>query len=111
MTDAYEFVAIGSGPAGESASELAAFFGHRSAGIEKARPGGTVTTAGGCPPRHCGRWLFTFPDSPKEASTVCGPRRRRRSLSISSANGRGKCAGCCKKEGPKNIARNHVDYI
>src|SRR5262249_30237597 len=78
---------------------------------EKARPGGTVTTAGGCPPRHCGRRLFTFPDSPKEASTVCGPRRRRRSLSISSANGRGKCAGCCKKEGPKNIARNHVDYI
>ena len=27
MTDAYEFVAIGSGPAGESAAELAAFFG------------------------------------------------------------------------------------
>ena len=31
MIDTYEFVAIGSGPAGESATELAAFFGHRSA--------------------------------------------------------------------------------
>src|SRR4029077_2860524 len=49
MTDGYEFVAIGSGPAGESAAELAAFFGHRSAVIEKARPGGTVTTTGGVP--------------------------------------------------------------
>ena len=49
MTDAYDFVAIGSGPAGESAAELAAFFGHRSAVIEKARPGGTVTTTGGVP--------------------------------------------------------------
>ena len=49
MTDGYEFVAIGSGPAGESAAELAAFFGHRSAVIEKSRPGGTVTTTGGVP--------------------------------------------------------------
>src|SRR4249919_983890 len=49
MTDAYEFVAIGSGPAGESAAELAAFFGHRSAVIEMARPGGAVTTTGGAP--------------------------------------------------------------
>src|SRR5580765_1881638 len=49
MTDSYEFVAIGYGPAGESATELAALFGHRSAVIERARPGGTVTTTGGAP--------------------------------------------------------------
>jgi NAD(P) transhydrogenase len=49
MTDKYDFVAIGAGPAGESATELAAFFGHRSAVIERARPGGTVTTTGGAP--------------------------------------------------------------
>jgi hypothetical protein len=49
FSEMYEFVAIGSGPAGESAAELAAFFGHRSAVIEKARPGGTVTTTGGVP--------------------------------------------------------------
>ena len=37
MTDIYDLIAIGSGPAGESAAELAAIFGHRSAVIEKAR--------------------------------------------------------------------------
>ena len=49
MTDTYDLIVIGSGPAGESAAELAAIFGHRSAVIEKARPGGAVTTTGGAP--------------------------------------------------------------
>ena len=49
MTDTYDLVAIGAGPAGESATELAAFFGHRSAVIERAQAGGTVTTTGGVP--------------------------------------------------------------
>src|SRR3954462_13563953 len=49
MTNSYDLVVIGAGPAGESAAELATFFGHRSAVIEKARPGGTVTTTGGAP--------------------------------------------------------------
>src|SRR6187399_1732669 len=49
MNDTYDLIAIGSGPAGESATELASFFGHRCAIIEKARPGGTVTTTGGAP--------------------------------------------------------------
>jgi NAD(P) transhydrogenase len=49
MTDKYDLVAIGAGPAGESATELAAFFGHRSAVIERAQAGGTVTTTGGAP--------------------------------------------------------------
>jgi flavin-dependent dehydrogenase len=49
MTEVYDFAAIGAGPAGESAAELAAFYGHRSVVIEKNRPGGTVTTTGGAP--------------------------------------------------------------
>lgn len=49
MTDSYDLIAIGAGPAGESATELAKFFGHRSAIIERAQPGGTVTTTGGAP--------------------------------------------------------------
>src|SRR4051812_5311094 len=49
MTDIYDLIAIGSGPAGESAAELASIFGHRSAVIERARPGGAVTTTGGAP--------------------------------------------------------------
>src|SRR5499425_2794003 len=49
MTETYDLIAIGAGPAGESATELAAFFGHRSGIIERAQPGGTVTTTGGAP--------------------------------------------------------------
>ena len=49
MTDTYDLVAIGAGPAGESATELAAFFGHRAAIVEKATPGGVVCTTGGAP--------------------------------------------------------------
>jgi len=49
MADSYDLIAIGAGPAGESAAELASFFGHRSAIVEKNRPGGTVTTTGGAP--------------------------------------------------------------
>ena len=49
MTDTYDLVAIGAGPAGESATDLAKFFGHRAAIIERAQPGGTVTTTGGAP--------------------------------------------------------------
>ena len=49
MEDVYDLIAIGAGPAGESATELAAFFGHRSVIIEKNRPGGVVTTTGGAP--------------------------------------------------------------
>jgi len=47
--DVYELVAIGGGPAGESAAELASFFGHRCLVIEEIAPGGTVTTTGGVP--------------------------------------------------------------
>ena len=49
MSETYDLIAIGAGPAGEAATELAAFFGHRSAVIEKNKPGGTVTTTGGVP--------------------------------------------------------------
>jgi NAD(P) transhydrogenase len=49
MTEDYDLIAIGSGPAGESAADLASFFGHRCAVVEMAKPGGTVTTTGGVP--------------------------------------------------------------
>jgi NAD(P) transhydrogenase len=49
MTNTYDMIVIGSGPAGESAAELAAYFGYRVAMIERGRPGGTPTTRGGAP--------------------------------------------------------------
>jgi NAD(P) transhydrogenase len=49
MSTQYDMIVIGSGPAGESAAELAAYFGQRVAIIERNKPGGTVTTRGGAP--------------------------------------------------------------
>jgi NAD(P) transhydrogenase len=49
MANDYDMIVIGSGPAGESAAQLAAYFGHRVAIIERNKPGGTPTTHGGAP--------------------------------------------------------------
>jgi NAD(P) transhydrogenase len=48
-TDAYDVVVIGAGPAGQSAAELASFLGHSALVVERASPGGVVTTTGGAP--------------------------------------------------------------
>ena len=49
MNDIYDLVVIGSGPAGQSAAEVAARFGHRALLVENNKPGGVVTTTGGVP--------------------------------------------------------------
>jgi NAD(P) transhydrogenase len=49
MSNQYDMIVIGSGPAGESAAQLAAYFGYRVAIIERNKPGGTPTTRGGAP--------------------------------------------------------------
>lgn len=49
MIDTYDLIAIGAGPAGKSAAELAAAFGRRALIIEQGQPGGAVTTVGGVP--------------------------------------------------------------
>src|SRR3954468_3821175 len=111
MTDGYELVAIGSGPAGESATELAAFFGHRSAVIERARPGGTVTTTGGAPTKTLREAALYFSGlceggiyglrtaaPPEVAIDII----RKRTWEV---------CGLLQKVTAENIARNHVDYI
>jgi NAD(P) transhydrogenase len=111
MTDSYDLVAIGSGPAGESATELAAFFGHRSAVIEKAQPGGTVTTTGGAPTktlREAALYLTGFSEGDVYGLQVAAPpevatdiiRKRTRSV----------CA-LLQKVTADNIAKSEVDYI
>ncbi|MCL4303589.1 MAG: FAD-dependent oxidoreductase [Anaerolineae bacterium] len=45
----YDLIVIGSGPAGESAAQIASYFGYRAAIIERHQPGGTPTTRGGAP--------------------------------------------------------------
>jgi NAD(P) transhydrogenase len=111
MTDAYEFVAIGSGPAGESAAELAAFFGHRSAVIEKARPGGTVTTTGGAPTKTLREAALYF--SGLCEGDIYGLRTAAPAeVAIDIIRERTwEVCGLLQKATAENIARNHVDYI
>ena len=111
MTDGYEFVAIGSGPAGESAAELAAFFGHESAVIEKARPGGTVTTTGGVPTKTLREAALYF--SGLCEGDIYGLRTAAPAeiaIDIIRKRTREVC-GLLQKATAENIARNHVDYI
>ncbi|WP_035354646.1 FAD-dependent oxidoreductase [Edaphobacter aggregans] len=111
MTDAYDLVAIGAGPAGESATELASFFGHRSAVIERARPGGTVTTTGGAPTKTLREAALYFSglsegdvygvriSTPPEIATDIIRKRT------------GSVCDLLQKVTAENIAKNDVDYI
>ncbi len=111
MMDAYEVIAIGSGPAGESATELAAFFGHRSAVIEKATPGGTVTTTGGAPTKTLRETALYF--SGLAEGGIYGLRSAAPGeVAIDSIRKRTReVCGLLQKATAENIARNGVDYI
>jgi NAD(P) transhydrogenase len=111
MTDTYDLVTIGSGPAGESAAELAAFFGHRAAVIEKARPGGTVTTTGGAPTktlREAALYFSGFREGDVYGLRMAVPPEiatdliRKRTWSVCEQ---------LQKLAAENIASNGVDYI
>ncbi len=111
MTDIYDLVAIGAGPAGESATELAAFFGHRSAVIEKALPGGTVTTTGGAPTktlREAALYLTGFREGDVYGLRMSAPAEiatdivRKRTLDVCEL---------LQKVTAENIAKRDVDYI
>src|SRR3954466_9935566 len=111
MTDAYDLIAIGAGPAGESAAELASFFGHRSAVVEKARPGGTVTTTGGAPTktlREAALYLSGFCEGDVYGLRIATPPEiaadviRKRTWSVCEL---------LQKVTADNIAKHSVDYI
>lgn len=111
MIDTYDLIAIGSGPAGESATELAAFFGHRSAVIEKGWPGGTVTTTGGAPTKTLREAALYFSGScegdlsglrmsaPPEIATDIIRKRTRHICNL------------LQEVTAQNMAKNNVDYI
>jgi NAD(P) transhydrogenase len=111
MTEAYDLVAIGAGPAGESAAELAAFYGHRSAVIEKNRPGGTVTTTSGAPTktlREAALYLTGLRDRDiyglhlAAPPDIVLPTIRKRTREVSELLQRVTAA---------NIAKHNVDYL
>jgi NAD(P) transhydrogenase len=111
MTDTYDLIAIGAGPAGESATELASFFGHRSAIIEKNRPGGTVTTTGGVPTktlREAALYFSGFSEGDVYGLRMTTPPEiatdviRRRTWSVCEL---------LQKVTAENIAKQNVDYL
>jgi NAD(P) transhydrogenase len=111
MTEAYDLVAIGAGPAGESAAELAAFYGHRSIVIEKNRPGGTVTTTGGAPTktlREAALYLTGFRERDTyglrlaAAPDIVLPTIRKRTRDVSEL---------LQRVTADNIAKHNVDYL
>lgn len=111
MMDTYDLIAIGSGPAGESATELAAFFGHRAAVIEKARPGGTVTTTGGAPTKTLREAALYF--SGLIEGDVYGLRITTPPAVATDAIRKRTWSVCelLQKVTAENIANNNVDYI
>ena len=111
MTDSYDLVAIGAGPAGESATELAAFFGHRSAVIERAQAGGTVTTTGGAPTktlREAALYLTGFSEGDVYGLRMTAPPEV--ATDIIRKRTRAVCA-LLQKVTADNIAMRGVDYI
>jgi NAD(P) transhydrogenase len=111
MTDTYDLIAIGAGPAGESAAELASFFGHRSAIVERNRPGGTVTTTGGAPTktlREAALYLSGFREREVYGLRIAAPPE------IAAEVIRNRTWNVCEvlqKATADNIAKNNVDYI
>jgi NAD(P) transhydrogenase len=111
MTDTYDLIAIGSGPAGESATELASFFGYRCAVIEKARPGGTVTTTGGAPTktlREAALYFSGFVEGEVYGIKISAPPE----VAIDTIRKR-TWAVCdlLQRATAENIANNNVDFI
>src|SRR4051794_18985755 len=111
MIDSYDLVVIGAGPAGESAAELATFFGHRSAVIEKARPGGTVTTTGGAPTKTLREAALYF--SGLSQGDVYGVRMSAPPEVALEIIRKRTWAVCelLQKLTAENIAKNNVDYF
>jgi hypothetical protein len=105
LSDTYDLIAIGAGPAGESATELASFFGHRSAVIEKNGPGALSPRPGVLQRKH-----FERPRSISQAfvsatSMACGSPRLPRSPRTSFESAPGASANCFKRL-PPTISRS-----
>jgi NAD(P) transhydrogenase len=111
LTDTYDLIAIGAGPAGEAATELAAFFGHRSAVIERNKPGGTVTTTGGVPTktlREAALYVTGFRD--RDVYGLHFPAAPELAANTIRNRTRGVCE-LLQRVTAENIAKRGVEYI
>src|SRR5262249_14109213 len=92
-------------------AELAAFFGRRSAVVEKARPGGTVTTTGGVPTKTLREAALYF--SGLAEGGIYGLRTAAPAeVAIDTIRKRTwEVCGLLQRETADNIARSQVDYL
>jgi NAD(P) transhydrogenase len=107
----YELVAIGAGPAGESAAVMAATFGHRAVVVERDKPGGTVTTSGGVPTktlREAALYLTGFRDRDVYGISVAAPPEV--VLPKIAERTRYVCT-LLQQVVAQNLAQNQVDYL
>ena len=107
----YELIAIGAGPAGESAAVMAATFGHRALIVERDKPGGVVTTTGGAPTktlREAARYLTGFRDRDVYGISVAAPPDV--VLPKIAERTRDVCA-LLQQVVAQNLARSQVDYL
>jgi NAD(P) transhydrogenase len=111
MTNSYDLVVIGAGPAGESAAELAAFFGRSVVIVEKNKPGGVVTTTGGAPTKTLRESMLAwtgFHDREVYGITVSARPR----LAIEKIAERTRSvAKLLQDVTAQNIAKNGVEYV
>lgn len=78
QTDVFDYVVIGSGPAGEKAAAHAAYFGKRVALVEKSgQVGGAPVGTGGIPLKRFGRLRCTSRafTAQMSAGLVCASRQ------------------------------------
>jgi NAD(P) transhydrogenase len=111
VNEVYDLIAIGAGPAGESATELASFFGHRCAVIEKNRPGGTVATTGGAPTktlREAALYVSGLREGDVYGLRMAAPPEV--ATDIIRTRTRSVCE-LLQRVTADNIAKNGVDYI
>jgi NAD(P) transhydrogenase len=111
MADHYDFVVIGSGPAGENAATLAAYFGYRSVIVERYKPGGTVTTTGGAPSktlREAALYLTGFHDRDVYDVDVAAPPE----IAIRKVAERTRqVCSILQDATAENIALRSIDYL
>ena len=111
MGNTYDLVVLGAGPAGESAAELAAYFGYRVVIVERSKPGGVVTTTGGAPTKTLRESMLAltgFHDREVYGITVSAHPE----LTVERIAERTRgVAKLLQDVTAQNIARNGVEYI
>jgi len=111
MSRSYDLVVLGAGPAGESAAELASFFGRSVIIVEKNKPGGVVTTTGGAPTKTLRESMLAmtgFHDRDVYGITVSAPPQ----VAVEKIADRTRdVAELLQNVTAQNIAKNNVDYL